>query len=156
MSNLPKRQHAVKRTAAGTALSELAVRVFQLEGRLAAAGDALAEPFGQTTARWRVLAAVEREPTTVADIARAWALARQSVQRVADLLERDGLVAYADNPRHARAKLVTLTASGRQTLAAIQHAQTAWANDLGARVGADELRAASDLLALVLDALPEG
>ena len=29
---------------------------------LAAAGDAFAEPAGQTTARWRVLAAVEEEP----------------------------------------------------------------------------------------------
>jgi DNA-binding MarR family transcriptional regulator len=155
MSNLAKRQDAVKRTSAGTALSELAVRVFQLEGRLAAAGDALAEPFGQTAARWRVLAAVEREPLTVADIARAWALARQSVQRIADLLEREGLIAYGENPRHARAKLVTLTEEGRRTLAGIQRAQTAWANDLGARVGVDELRAASALLALVLDALPE-
>jgi len=155
MTKLSDRQHAVKRTAAGEAAAELAVRVFRLEGRLAAAGDALAEPFGQTTARWRVLAAVERDPLSVAEIARAWSLARQSVQRVADLLEREGLVAYAENPRHARAKLVALTPSGRRTLSAIQRAQTAWANDLGARVGVDELRAASDLLELVLAALPE-
>jgi DNA-binding MarR family transcriptional regulator len=156
MSNVSNRQHAVKRTAAGTAFSQLAVRVFQLDGRLAAAGDALAEPFGQTTARWRVLAAVEREPLTVADIARVWALARQSVQRIADLLAAEGLLAYVDNPRHARAKLVTLTGEGRKTLDGIQRAQAAWANEVGARVGADELRAAADLLALVLDALPEG
>ena len=153
MSSVSKRQHAVKRSPAGEALAQLAVRVFQLEGRLSAAGDALAEPFGQTTARWRVLAAIEREPLTVAEIARAWALARQSVQRIADLLEREGLIAYADNPRHARAKLVTLTAEGGRTLAGIQRAQAAWADELGGRVGADELRAAADLLALVLDAL---
>ena len=50
---------------------------------------------------------------------------------------------------------MTLTADGRRTLAGIQRAQAAWANELGGRVGADELRAAADLLALVLDALPE-
>lgn len=137
-------------------MAALAVRVLQIERRLTATGDALAEPFGQTSARWRVLASIEREPLSVAEVARAWGLARQSVQRVADLLERDGLVAYTANPRHARAKLVTLTAPGRRTLSAIQRAQTAWANDLGGRVGAAELRAAADLLALVLDALPEG
>jgi hypothetical protein len=37
-------------------------------------------------------------------------LTRQSVQRTADLLEADGLVSYAENPAHQRAKLATLTA----------------------------------------------
>src|SRR5919197_5544222 len=100
---------APDRTPAGEALSQLVVRVFQLNGLLTAAGDALARPAGQTTARWRVLAAVEAEPASVARIARAWSLARQSVQRVADDLERAGLVAYEDNPNHRRAKLVRLT-----------------------------------------------
>ena len=35
----------------------------------------------------------------------SWSLARQSVQRVADALEAGGLVGYADNPRHRRARL---------------------------------------------------
>src|SRR5215475_11245037 len=92
----PKRQHAVnhERSEAGEALSRLVVHVFRLDGALTAAGDALARPAGQTSARWRVLAAVEREPLSVAQIARAWSLARQSVQRIADALERDGLVSY--------------------------------------------------------------
>ena len=96
--SVPKRQHAVKitRTSAGAALSRLVVQVFRLDGALTAAGDALARPTGQTTARWRVLAAVEQQPLTVAQIARAWSLARQSVQRIADALEQDGLVAYAE------------------------------------------------------------
>ena len=90
------------------------MRVFRLEGFLTAAGDALAAPAGQSSARWRVLAAVEDRPMTVAQIARAWSLARQSVQRIADLLVRDGLVAYEDNPEHRRAKLVRLTPAGRR------------------------------------------
>src|SRR5689334_8181057 len=105
--SLPKRQHAVKetseRTAAGEALSHLVVLVFRLDGALSATGDALARPVGQTTARWRVLAAIEDEQRTVAQIARAWSLARQSVQRVADALEQDGFVTYEDNPDHRRA-----------------------------------------------------
>jgi DNA-binding MarR family transcriptional regulator len=150
------RQHAVKsddRTAGGRALSALAVQVFRLEGLLAASGDALAAPSGQTTARWRVLAAVERAPLTVAQIARAWSLARQSVQRVADLLARDGLVAYEPNPGHQRAKLLRLTPAGAAVLGRIQQAQGAWADDLGGRLDAGELERASAILAGVIDAI---
>ena len=149
-----KRQDAVNsRTAAGDAFSALVVRVFQLEGLLAAAGDAIAAPLGQSTARWRVLAAVEREPMTVAQIARAWKLARQSVQRLADALEADGLVRYADNPAHRRAKLVQLTEEGRSILGHIQTEQAAWANDAGAAIGTRDLQAANALLARILGAL---
>src|SRR3954469_25505909 len=118
------------RSSSGQAVAELAVRILRLEGILTAAGDALAAPSGQTSARWRVLAAIEEEPLTVAQIARAWSLARQSVQRVADLLAREGLVAYEDNPGHRRAKLVRLTRRGRTTLHEIQAAQRRWADDL--------------------------
>jgi DNA-binding MarR family transcriptional regulator len=134
-------------------LSALVVQVFRLDGALTAAGDALARPAGQTTARWRVLAAVEREQLTVAQIARAWSLARQSVQRIADALEADGLVAYADNPGHRRAKLVRLTPAGARALGRIQSAQQAWANELGAQIGAAELAKATEILMRVLTAL---
>src|SRR5919197_5873948 len=125
------RQNAVKRSSAGEAVSELIVLVFRLNGMLTAAGDALAQPAGQTSARWRVLAAVEQMPLTVAQIARAWSLARQSVQRVADLLAQDGLVTYEANPAHRRASLVQLTPQGRSTLRRIQAAQREWADHVG-------------------------
>jgi DNA-binding MarR family transcriptional regulator len=162
--SLPTRQHAVKgasarpaRTPAGDALSELVVRVFQLEGLLAAAGDALARPAGQTTARWRVLAAVEDAPATVSEIARAWGLARQSVQRVADQLVQEGWAAYDENPSHRRAQLVRLTPRGRRALRAIQAAQRSWADALGAEIGEADLRLASSILERVGNALkPQG
>jgi DNA-binding MarR family transcriptional regulator len=156
---VPERQHAVQsgdpraRTASGEAFSELVVHVFRLDGLLTAAGDALAEPAGQTTARWRVLAAVEETPMTVAQIARAWGLARQSVQRVADLLANDGLLAYHENPSHRRAQLVRLTPRGRITLRRIQTAQRDWANALGESIGERDLRTATRILARVTDTL---
>ena len=155
---LPDRQHAVNspRGADGEALSRLVVQIFRLDGALTAAGDALARPAGQTSARWRVLAAIEHEPLTVAQIARAWSLARQSVQRIADALEHDGLLTYEENPSHRRARLATLTPAGRTALAQIQAAQLAWANDLGGRVGAGDLDAAGAILARLLSALGEG
>ena len=155
---LSKRQHAVntQRTPAGEALSRLVVQVFRLDGALAASGDALARPAGQTTARWRILAAVERQPSTVAQIARAWSFARQSVQRIADALEHDGLVTFEPNPDHRRAKLVQLTPAGAAALAQIQAAQLAWANELGGRIGAADLDAAGEVLARLLSELEQG
>src|ERR671930_273181 len=67
-----------RRTPAGDALSELWVRVFQLGGLFAAAGDALARPAGQTSARWQVMAALEDGPMTVAQVARRLRQARQT------------------------------------------------------------------------------
>src|SRR5437762_5766769 len=151
------RQHTVNhRTPAGDALSELWIGVFQLNGLFSAAGDALARPAGQTSARWQVMAAIEETPASVAQIARRLRLARQSVQRVADLLERDGLAIYEDNPAHRRAKLLELTPRGRDILASIQAAQRVWANDLGAAVGDRDLRRASAVLERVLAAVIAG
>jgi len=158
---VPTRQHAVKqekaaraslRSPAGDALSRLVVQVFQLSGLFSALGDAMARPAGQTSARWQVLAAIEQAPRSVADIARALRLMRQSVQRIADLLAGEGLAAYEDNPAHQRAKLLRLRPKGRAALARIQAAQRDWANALGAAVGASDLRAASAVLETVLRA----
>jgi DNA-binding MarR family transcriptional regulator len=129
------------------------VRVFQLDGLFSAAGDALSRPAGQTSARWQVMAAIEDGPASVAQIARRLHLARQSVQRVADLLEADGIAAYEDNPVHRRAKLLRLTPIGADALRKIQAAQRRWANALGAEIGERDLRQASKVLARVLDSL---
>jgi DNA-binding MarR family transcriptional regulator len=129
------------------------VRVFQLDGLFSAAGDALAKPAGQTSARWQVMAAIEDDPLTVAEIARRLHLARQSVQRVADLLDADGIATYEDNPGHRRAKLLRLTPKGTEALHAIQRAQRRWANALGAEVGERDLRQASKVLGRVLESL---
>jgi DNA-binding MarR family transcriptional regulator len=159
---LAQRQDAVNsvpeafRTPAGDAFSELVIHVFQLDGLLVAAGDALARPAGQTSARWRVLAAIENAPATVSQIARAWGLARQSVQRVADALVREGWAVYEENPDHRRAQLMRLTPRGWRSLRRIQAAQRSWANALGAEIGEADLRQATSVLARVLQALRAG
>lgn len=155
---MQKRQRAVKpqsRDPAGDAFSQVAFRVLRLAGLLGAAGDALAAPAGQSSARWQVLAAAENGPATVAQIARMLGLARQSVQRVADLLADEGLAAYRDNPEHQRAMLLELTARGRQALATIQRAQRDWADRLGAAIGESELRRTAAVLDRMSAALSE-
>jgi DNA-binding MarR family transcriptional regulator len=144
-----------ERTPAGDAFSRLVIQVFQLNGLLLGAGDAMAKPAGQTAARWQLLAAIEAGPASVAQIARALRLARQSVQRVADLVVADGLAAYEDNPSHRRAKLLRLTPPGREALETIQAAQRVWANELGGKIGKGDIDRATTVLTRLLGALDD-
>jgi DNA-binding MarR family transcriptional regulator len=141
---LNKRQHAVNiesapRTSAGDAFATLAIRVMMTASYLTEAGDALTKPLGQSSARWQVLAGAAKGDMSVAQIARALGVSRQAVQRLADLLEADGLARYLENPAHLRAKLLALTPEGRSTLDAIRARQTIWANALGEEFEESEL-----------------
>jgi len=149
------------RTPAGDAFATFAISVLRLAGHLQNAGDALAKPAGQTSARWQVLAAADHAPMSVADAGRALGMTRQGVQRVADLLERDGLILYTDNPAHQRAKLMALTESGKAALETIQARQAVWANALGEILGKKEITQATQTVIAALQAVekqsvPEG
>ena len=124
-------------------LTDLIIPVIRLEAHFSRAGEAIAATAGQTLARWLTLEMVAGEPATVADVARRLGLTRQSVQRIADLLERDGLTEYAENPHHLTSRFVRLTPRGRQRLREIQAAQRAWSNGVGAKIGEASLRHAS-------------
>jgi DNA-binding MarR family transcriptional regulator len=143
------------RTPAGDALTDLIGQVVQLIRRFSVAGEALAKPAGQTLARWLVLETIDAAPATVAQIARTMHLARQSVQRLADVLVRDGFAVYQDNPAHRRAKLLAITPRGRSALRTIQAAQAAWSDRMGAELGEAELRRVSAVLERVLQILQD-
>src|SRR5215472_8077018 len=110
MSMIRKRQNAVnpggrRHTGAGAVLTELIIPVIRLEAHFSRAGESIAATAGQTLARWLTLETVAEQPATVAQVARRLGLTRQSVQRIADLLDRDGLAQYIDNPAHQTSKL---------------------------------------------------
>jgi DNA-binding MarR family transcriptional regulator len=134
------------RSPDGDAFAALSIAVLRLSAHLQAEGDALAKPAGQTSARWQVLAAADHAPMSVADAARALGLARQGVQRIADLLEGEGLIAYRTNPVHQRAKLMVLTEAGKRALADISARQAVWADEHGAIYGEERLRQAASLI----------
>lgn len=144
----------VARTPAGDALTELVLPVFELNGEFLAAAKEMTEPVGLTPAWWQVLGATLDEPLPVAEIARrvGLGLARQSVQRTADLLVEKGWAVYRDNPQHRRAKLLEPTPAGRGTLNGLTAAQHAWADAVGEAVGVEELTAALATVRQVIDA----
>lgn len=128
-------------------MTELIIPVIQLEAHFSRAGEAIAATGGQTLARWLSLEMIQAEPATVAQIARKLGLTRQSVQRVADLLENDGLAEYQHNPLHQRSQLVRITPLGRRTLGTIQVAQRAWADKVGRDLGQADLDQLSRIVA---------
>jgi DNA-binding MarR family transcriptional regulator len=127
--------------------------LLRLSGLLHRAGDGISKPAGQTAARWQVIGSIGNEPRTVADVARRMELARQSVQRIADVLVSEGIAVYEDNPAHQRAKLLALTALGRQALKVIREGQGVWANRVGGQLGEKVLLQINALLQQILDTL---
>lgn len=143
--------------------SRIAYALFRAHGLLLAIGDRVTEPVGLTSARWQVMGqiVVSGGGLPAAQIARNLELTRQSVQRVLDDLARLGMVDWADNPNHRRAKLAVLTDAG---LAAFDAAAMRWqpmADAIVSGLGttdADQLDALLARLSHILDQpiIPEG
>ncbi len=125
-------------------MTDLVLETFRLNGRLLASGDKLVEPLGLSSARWQVLGAIHfaETPQSVAWLARSMGLSRQGVQRIANELEKDGLVSFESNPKHRRANLVVLTKNGQDTYAAADQRQSEWVNSLSRDFDLNELRCA--------------
>jgi DNA-binding MarR family transcriptional regulator len=126
------------------AVTELVLETFRLNGRLLAAGDALVADLGLTSARWQVLGAMALSPAPlpVAHIARNMGLTRQAVQRLANEMERDGLVRFAPNPHHQRAKLALLTARGKVAFDAAMKRQGPWTREVAKGLSVKQIEAA--------------
>jgi DNA-binding MarR family transcriptional regulator len=76
-------------------------------------------------------------------------LNRQGVQRIANELAVEGLVAYQDNPNHSRAKLVIITRKGKAAYEAATALQLPWVNTLSEGLKAQELAAARAILEML-------
>ncbi len=146
-----------QRTAMGSALSLLILDVFRLNGLLLAEGDRLVADLGLTSARWQVLGAIAlaETPQPVAWLARSMGLYRQGVQRIVNELKQEGFVAFADNPHHRRAKLVTLTKKGRAAFETADRTQKPWVNRLAKGLNTVDLAATRRVLATLRQRLEE-
>lgn len=154
------RQHVVNqerssaaRTPAGEAFTKLVLEVAWLGGLFTATGEALARVADQSLARWVVLDAVTEQPATVAQVARRRRIARQAVQRVADVLVREGLATYLPNSADRRAQLLKATDAGSEAVSAISAVQTPWADKLGAELGEERLTHLAAEMAAIREAV---
>jgi DNA-binding MarR family transcriptional regulator len=120
---------------------DLVLSLFRLNGLLIAEGDAMTKQLGLTHARWKVIGAIalSRAGLTVPGIARALGQSRQAVQRITDVMVEDGLLLYAENPKHKRSALVTLSEDGKETYNMLREVQDPWAIENTEDIPTEEL-----------------
>ena len=137
-----------KWTAEGEAVTALILDVFRLNGRLITAGDRLVADLGLTSARWQVLGALANaeRPESVAWHARTMGHHRQGVQRIANDLEKEGIVEFKPNPHHKRAHLVVLTPKGQKLFESAIALQTPWVNSLSSGLSLKDIATAKRVI----------
>lgn len=136
----------MNRSPEGEAYTKLILTVLRFWSSVDRHGRAITEPFGQTPARWQVLGGIWGAPRTVPQIARRMGLTRQSVQRVANALEDEGLAVFLSNPEHQRSPLLSLTDRGTEVIEGIDEAQVRWSNQTAEGLSSDEMRSAAHVL----------
>lgn len=134
-------------------LSRFSLSIFAVNGLLMRHGDMITRSIGQSSARWQVLGRAGYQPQTVAQMARDMGHARQSVQRIADVLAKEGLIVYRDNPKDRRAQLVALTRRGAEVLAAIYSLNDKWSRHLMTKLDPQKLGEVADALDAIAEVL---
>lgn len=131
----------MRHTRKGETFTEIVLEIFKLEGLLLTEGDELTRELGITSARWKVLGALARsdKPLTVPQIAHSMGQSRQSVQRLVDVMQKQGLLLYQVNPYHKKAKLVALSSAGRDLYEMAEQKQIPWANSNSAEISVADL-----------------
>ena len=142
-------------TAGAAALRALVLEIFRLNGALLRHGAALTAPVGQTQARWQVIGAVAEATRTVPQIARRMGMARQSVQRVADLLASDGILCFEPNPDHARSPLLRLTPHGEEVESQLSRIGAGWSESIARGIAAGDLEQTVGVIREVICRLDE-
>lgn len=146
----------MKHSPEGAATTMLILQVFRVNGLLLGAGDRLSRDVGLTSARWQVLGALSERPLTAAQVARNMGLTRQSVQRLVDVLEEEGVVCFEDNPHHLRAKLIRMTEVGERKYAKVMEIQVGWVNHLSQGLRVADVKVALQVLRAMEERLRQG
>lgn len=129
--------------------------IYELAGLLREHGKAIAATVGQTQARWQVLSAASGRPQTVPQIARVLGVTRQNVQRIADLLVKEGAAEYRDNPDHRGSPHLVLTKRGRVTFETLMKAAAGYHARLARRLSPAGVAALQRTLRRLADVLPD-
>ena len=137
------------------AFTRFAESIFRINGLLIEAGEGIAGPVGQSSARWQVLGGIGYGPKTVSRLAREIGHARQSVQRLADVLAGEGLLAFLADPADRRSQLMELTPDGMKALKAIYRRQLAWSGRVVGKLPDAQLAAIAAALEEIGDLIAE-
>ncbi len=133
-------------------LSRLSLLVFRAQRALNLEGDQLTAARGLTSAKWKVLGAVDlsKQPMSAAAIGRAMGLTRQAALKQTDQLLAMGLLAQQVNPNDARAPVYSLSPAGQLAYDRISAAWRERSASLCSGIAPDALDAASQVLTTLL------
>ncbi len=127
-------------------LGKFSLHIFHINGLLMRSGDMITRPLDLSSAKWQILGRIGHGTPTVAKIARDLGLARQSVQRIADVLANEGLAVYNDHPTDRRTKLLELTVKGEHVLEAIYAQYAEWNQYILAHLDPNQLEEIANAL----------
>ena len=135
--------------ATGHDLHNLFRDVVALHASLSLAMDSVHERAGLRTPQVRVADRLLHGPATVPHIAADLSMSRQYVQTVCNELQEQGLMAFIDNPRHKRSKLVALTEKGQKALVQTRENEAALIQQYLPDICSQQVAEASALLKLL-------
>ena len=92
-------------------------------------------------------------PLSVPDLARALHIQRQYVQVMVNETQAEGLTDNAENPRHRRSRLITLTPHGESRITAIRDAEMTRVTRMAEGFEAGELAVATSVAERLLAAM---
>ena len=146
---MARQRKAAGRAAAdkGAAIADLMLEVAQFFFRLRAMGQRaglITSWGGGAFGFLRSLALTG--PLTVPQIAKMRPTSRQRMQRLADELAAEGLVAFIDNPRHRRSRLVRLTRKGEARYRAMSARLLAIAATMGEGSSEADIRRTAEIV----------
>jgi len=139
----------------GIQFLDLVRSVFRLNALLVAEGDNMSEELGLTSARWKVIGvvALSTNGMTVPAIGRALGQSRQAVQRVSDVIARDGLIEFKPNPKHKKSVLVHLTEAGKRAYNSLRDVQDPWAVENTRDFASEDLETTLQLIQRLIQTL---
>jgi DNA-binding MarR family transcriptional regulator len=126
-------------SANATLFRQLTRAVFAAHSSVLRYGDRANAPFGQSSARWRVMFNIAQGNGSVSEIARVTDYTRQSIQRLADDLVAEGLATYTPDPDDRRKQIITLTATGSALLHEMEFDFDRWSKRLVKKLGKENV-----------------
>lgn len=136
-----------EQTEAGKALFELGMEVIHTYFRLRIAGEEIGATPPAGAGSFGLLRSLRKDgPQTVPQLARARDVSRQNIQILANVLAKQGLAEFIENPAHKRSRLLRITAAGEKHLALVTKRIEEAYESIAPGMDPNEIRAAISIL----------
>jgi DNA-binding MarR family transcriptional regulator len=149
-------KRVTKRTEAGQAIEDLIIEIVATFFLLRAEGMRIGVVSPSGEGYWSVLRLLKiNGPQTVPQLARYRYVPRQSVQKLANEMLKDGVIELVNNPAHKRSKLLRLTPEGDVVFQEMSDRIAKLAETLAEQHNAAQLQNAADVVKKLHEQLRE-